>query len=123
MKQILMLLVLLANLAVAHEQSPAIIMLEKSYSQGILEGKLKLGNIRNDAEYFRLFVVDKDGNDVPFASTKKVIHLPEGRENISFFVRDEDVEKIDYVCTKSIFVKKESGTYPTSSKICSRVSR
>ena len=113
---------LLGFQAQAHEMTPAYPKFELSYIDGVSVTKMSLFNRRNDASYYEIGVFTKDWEEVPFASTQKVIKVRyTKRYPFEVYVRNGDLEKVVYICTISKILKGSEKTSQISSRICSKV--
>lgn len=80
-----------------------------------------LHNRRKDVRYFQVEVTDKDFNPVPFAPEKAVYDIYYlNRQKIEVYVRDVDLPRITYICSKSAFLATET-TNLVVSRICSKL--
>tara|TARA_R110002020_G_scaffold127739_2_gene286457 strand:- start:49 stop:423 length:375 start_codon:yes stop_codon:yes gene_type:complete len=121
-RKIVLIFMLLGFQAQAHEMTPAYPKFELSYIDGVSVTKMSLFNRRNDASYYEIGVFTKDWEEVPFASTQKVIKVRyTKRYPFEVYVRNGDLEKVVYICTISKILKGSEKTSQISSRICSKV--
>ena len=116
----LILLLLLAFPAHAHQMVPSHPVLKQSHVSGILKTELELFNKRKDVEYFELGVFDADWNPIPFVSAYKVAHVRYlGHLKFAVYIRKADADRATYVCSQSKLRGEDTGTL-LASRICSR---
>ena len=124
MKKMFLAAILLSTSAAAHEMTPTYVELEPSYIEGVYLGSIELWNRRNDVEYYEVSVLDEMWNGIPFATSErvfKVAHL--GKKKIEIYVREGDVNDIEYICTSSKQLKSDVISTGVKSMICSRIER
>ena len=111
-----------ANIAAAHEMTPAYPEFKPSYFDGILHTKLKLWNRREDASYYEIGVYDEEWNKIPFAAVDIVIRVDYLQtKTFDLYIREADLNKVEFICTTSKLLKDEVNFTGITSKICSRV--
>ena len=113
---------LFGSMAAAHELTPTYPKFNPSYLTGISVTTMKLWNRREDASYYELALYDEEWLPLPFAATDKLIKL-EYLESKSFevYIRDSDLNKLEYICTTSKLLKDDVDSTGITSRICSRV--
>ena len=115
-------LILFFNSAAAHELTPTYPEVEPSYIDGVSIINMKMWNRRNDAKYYEINVYDKEWNDIPFASTEKILKIDYlEHKNFYIYLRDEDTAMVTYICTTSKQLKQDVQSTGIKSRICSRV--
>jgi len=114
-------MVLFVGTSNAHEMTPTYPKLELSYMDGLYSTTMRMFNKRADVEFYEIAVFDKDFNPIPFASTYRIVQL-EYLSKVSFevFVREKDVSRATYVCSRSKLRKGDSTRAAVSSRICSK---
>ena len=121
-RQIAFIFLLLGFQAQAHEMTPAYPKFKQSYIDGVSVTKMSLFNRRNDASYYEIGVFTKDWKEVPFASTQKVIKVRyTKRYPFEVYVRNGDLENVQYICTISKILKGAEQISQVASRICSKV--
>jgi hypothetical protein len=122
-RQIAVLLVgLITTSSLAHEMTPTYPVVWPSHMEGVHTTKVEVFNRREDVEYYEIGVFDKDFNSVPFTSLYKIVKVNYlSRVNIDIYFREEDVNKVNYVCSKSKLRKTDLVRTAVSSRICSKV--
>ena len=116
----LALLLLLAFPAYGHQMVPSHPVLKPSHVSGILKAELELFNKRKDVEYYELGVFDADWNPIPFVSAYKVAHVRYlGHLKFDVYIRQDDKDRAEYVCSQSKLRGEDTGTL-LASRICSR---
>jgi len=114
--------VLFGSMAAAHELTPTYPKFNPSYLSGVSVTRMKLWNRREDVSYYELALYDEQWKPLPFATTNRLIQL-EYLQSKSFevYVRDSDLEKLEYICTTSKLLKDDVDSTGITSRICSRV--
>ena len=119
----LLLLLLASGSAMAHELTPTYPTLTPSYIPGVWSTHVVLWNARQEIDFYKVDVLDADMNPVSFIATggdlKKVDYL--NRAHVEVFVREEDKDKVTFICTES---KLRRGTVQKSlvaSRVCSKI--
>lgn len=113
---------LFANVATAHEMTPAYPKFERSYISGILQTKLRLWNRREDASYYEINVYDEEWNKISFAAVDRIIRIDYlETKTFEIFIKETDIDKVEFICTTSKLLKDEVNFTGITSKICSRV--
>lgn len=115
------LILFLSGPAMAHQFTPTYPKLDRSYVANVMKSEMTLFNARSDVEYFEISVFDKDWNRVPFATPSKIINVKYLKTTkFDVYIRDKDVSKAVYVCTKSKLIVNRSAVTSVSSRICSK---
>lgn len=119
----LLLLLLASGSAMAHELVPTYPELGVSHIPGVLSTHVTLWNAREEVQYYKVDVYDKDFNPVTFIATggdlKRVDYL--GRAHIEVFIREADKDKAVYICTQSKLRKGSVQRTVVASKVCSKI--
>jgi len=106
----------------AHEWTPTYPKFEPSYINGIMVTTMKIFNKRSDASFYEISVYDVDWKPIVFATPSKIIevrHLE--RKNIEIYILQKDLDRIEYVCSKSKLQVGEVNSSGVNSRICSRI--
>jgi hypothetical protein len=120
-KVVLLLFALNLN-AQAHEMTPAYPKFKQSYIEGVSVTGMSLFNRRSDASYYEIGVFTEGWKTIPFASTSKLIKVRyTRRHSFDVYVRNEDLDRVYYICTISKILKGKAQTSQIASRICSRV--
>lgn len=123
MKYLLLLLLLASGSAMAHELTPTYPTLNPSHVPGVLSATVVLWNAREEIEWYKVEVFDKDMNPVRFIALggelKKVDYL--GRAHIEVFIREEDKVNATFICTQSKIKKGSEQRSLVASKVCSKL--
>ena len=113
---------LLASSASAHEMTPTYPVLKPAYMDGVVSTKMTLFNKRQDINYYQVDVFDADWKAIPFVTTNKIINISYlGKTDIEIYIRNKDVDRVEYICTTSKLLKDDPRSTGVMSKICSRV--
>ena len=113
---------LLGFQAQAHEMTPAYPKFKLSYIDGVSVTKMSLFNRRNDVSYYEIGVFTKDWKEIPFASTSKLTQVRyTKRYPFEVYVRNQDLGRVQYICTISKILKGEKQISQIASRICSKV--
>lgn len=118
---IMVLTMFLSGPAMAHQFTPTYPKLDRSYVPGVMKTVMELFNLRSDVEYYEIAVFDKDWNKVPFATPAKIINVKHLKTlKFDVYIRDKDISRALYVCTKSKLIVNGSAITSVSSRICSK---
>jgi hypothetical protein len=105
----------------AHELTPTYFESKPSLYQNVRSVEMLLFNRRSDISYYELSAFDGDWNPIKFASKENIIKLKYlERKTIEIYFREVDLEKLTYICTKSLILKSEMKSTGISSRICSK---
>jgi len=113
--------VLFSGLANAHEQVPTYPKWERGIYPGVYQTTIEIFNKRKDVEYYEIGLFDEEWKPIYFVADYKVIQLKYlSSASIDIFVAKDNVERVEYVCSRSK-IRKGTSTRPAiSSRICSR---
>lgn len=112
----------LSGLVSAHQFTPTYPKLTPSFVEGLVSTQMTLFNKRSDVEYYELSVFDKDWNEVPFATTKKIIEIQYlETKQIDIYIRNADKERAVYICSRSKLKAKSETSTLIASRICSKI--
>jgi hypothetical protein len=113
---------LLCGVAFAHEMTPTYPVFSPSYVEGVHKAEMSLFNKRTDVEYYEVGVFDKDWKPIRFVSAYQFVKVPYlSSLKFDVFVKDGDLKRVEYICSKSV-LRRTNFTEPVvSSKICSKV--
>jgi len=121
-RKIVLIFMLLGFQAQAHEMTPAYPKFKLSYIEGVSVTKMSLFNRRSEISYFEIGVFTADWKQIPFASTSKLIKVRyTKRYPFEVYVRNEDLDRVQYICTISKILKGEEQISQIASRICSKV--
>lgn len=108
--------------AAAHELTPAYPEFKQSHVDKVSVTTMKLWNRREDVGYYELNVYDENWNRIPFATSDRLMQVGYLQtKTFEVYVRDSDIEKIEFICTTSKQLKDDVKSTGITSKICSRV--
>jgi hypothetical protein len=106
----------------SHQLTPTYPELQQSHINGVYQTTMTLFNRRDDIEYYQVNVYDQEWNPVAFAVGQRIIRLGYlERTNFTLYIRDEDKNKVKYICTKSKIVKDDLQSAVVASRICSKI--
>jgi len=115
-------LISISGNAAAHELTPTYPEISSSYIDGISVTTMKMWNRRSDASYYEISVFDEEWNPVGFATSNRIMQLGYlEHRNFKIYFRDEDKDKVSYICTTSKQLKEDVLSTGIKSKICSRI--
>lgn len=108
--------------AAAHELTPTYPEIRPSYINGVSVTTMKMWNRRSDASYYEISVFDEEWNELGFATSNRIMKM-EYLEHRTFeiYFRDEDKDKVSYICTTSKQLKDDVLSTGVKSRICSRI--
>ena len=112
---------MLVSAASAHEMTPTYPKLTPSAYDGIYKTTMKMFNKRVDIQYYEIGVFDKDFNTVPFVTSYSVLKI-DYLSHVTFdiYIRENDLAKAVYVCSKSKVRIEDIRRTAVSSRICSK---
>lgn len=114
--------VFFSTAANAHEWTPTYPKFEPSFVDGVVVTTMKLFNKREDARFYEVSVYDKDWNQIPFATSSKIIEMSYlETKNIDIYITEKQCDFIEYICTTSRLVEGEVKSSGINTKICSKV--
>lgn len=114
--------VLFGSMAAAHELTPTYPKFRPSYMSGVSVTVMKLWNRREDVSYYELALYDEEWQRLPFAAAERLIKLDYLQsKSFEVYVRDSDLDKLEYICTTSKLLKDDVDSTGITSRICSRV--
>lgn len=126
MKNFLLLLLVIILIAFmtsvrAHEMTPTHVEWKPSMFDGVMKAELELFNKRADTEFFEIGVFDESFSNVPFVSSYKLVRIRH-LDHLKFdlFIRESDVNRAHYVCSRSKLIADTTSKSLISSRICSR---
>jgi hypothetical protein len=105
-----------------HQLTPTYPVLESSHINGVYQTTMNLFNRRDDIEYYQVNVYDQEWNPVAFAISERIIKLSYlERTQFTIYIRNEDKERVKYICTKSKILRDELQSAVVASRICSKI--
>ena len=115
-------LVLCSGYVSAHSWTPTYPEFQSSYMEGIVHTEMLLFNKRQDVDYFQIEVTDKDFKPIPFASDNKIYKVRYlQRVKVTIFIRNESLDNVGYICSRSKFLKGQAQGSLISSRVCSKI--
>jgi hypothetical protein len=85
---------------------------------------MSMFNKRQDVEWYEIGVFDENRYPIPFVSSYKLVNIPYlDRVNFDVYVRDMDVKRVVYICSRSKLRAEQTQYALISSVICSKVKR
>ena len=116
--------ILFATSAKAHEMVPTYPKLEPSFMEGLSKATMTMFNKRAEVDYYEIGVFTAEWEPIPFVSNYKVFKIPYlSTVTFDIFIRDEDKNRVEFICSKSKLRKADVTRTAVSSRICSRVNR
>ena len=120
--RLLLPLVLLCGYVSAHQFIPTYPELRQSYMPGLYQAEMQLFNSRKEIEYYSVDVFDGSWNPIPFATEDRIRKVPYlGKATISIFIREQDKERVRYICSRSKILAGFKQSTAVDSKICSKI--
>lgn len=124
MKYIIFVFVFLASHLTAHEMTPTYPVFSQSYVSGLSKTSIKIFNRRSDVNYYEVSVFDDKWEKVPFVTASNLLFVTYlESKTIDIYIRNEDKNRVGFICTKSKLVKGKVKSTGVSSRICSRIKR
>lgn len=122
MRSSILLLLVLSGYASAHSWTPTYPTFSTSYIDNVLETDMLLFNKRTDVTYFEVQVTDKDFNALPFVSSSRIYKVEYlERKKIKIYIREESLQEVTYICSKSRFLEQVIPANLVTSRICSKL--
>jgi len=116
------LLLLWSGAVLAHSWTPTYPSFIPSYVEGVHVTNMILLNKRKDVKYYSVDVLTEDFEKVKFVSTSTVYNVDYlQRKSIPIFVREADLPKVMYICSRSEFIKESFPSNKVSSRVCSKI--
>lgn len=117
-----LMLMLACGSAMAHELTPTYPEFKPSYVRDISVTTMGMFNAREEIEFYRVDVYTENWDPIPFATGQRVIRI-QHRERYTFnvYVRDSDLDKVEYICTTSMIEEGSIENQGISSRVCSRI--
>ena len=120
--RIFLLLVFLCAPAMGHQFTPTYPEVFPSHLPGISKVTMELFNNRRDISYYTIGVFTTNWQRVPFATASKILKVKYlGRETVDIYIRNTDLPKAVYICSKSRTLVGQKQVAIVSSKICSKL--
>lgn len=121
-RHLIFVLCILSGSVTAHEWTPTYPLLQHSHVPGIMKVEMFLFNAREEVGFYELSVWDADWNKLPFAAELRVVPLEYfGRKNITVYIKQEDKDRVTYICSQSKLQSDGTSQSSISSRICSKV--
>lgn len=118
----LIILLTAASVARGHEMVPTYPVMEPAFVQGLQKLTMTLFNKRQEVEYYEIGVFTKDWEPIPFVSNYKVFKIPYlSTVTFDVYVRNDDKNRVNYICSQSKLRKEDLTRTAVSSRICSLV--
>lgn len=118
------LMVFLSGHASAHEWTPTYPKPTMSHVAGVIKVEMRLFNGREDIEYYDINVFDSEWNPTPFALSngKTMVRVkPNTRLGIDVYIRQKDLPRAVYVCSKTKPLAEDESKTMLFSRICSKI--
>ena len=81
-----------------------------------------LWNSRADNFYYTFEVFDKDFIPIKFGTPERTVYVGYlERKTINIYIREIDIERAVYVCSRSRIVKQNETASLVASRICSKI--
>jgi len=120
--RVFLLLVFLCAPAMGHQFTPTYPKVYPSHLPGISNVTMELFNSRDDISYYTIGVFTTNWQRVPFATASKILKVKYlGRETVDIYIRNTDLPKAVYICSKSKTLSGQKQVAVVSSKICSKL--
>ena len=117
-----MILSVFASIASAHEMTPTYFEFRPAFMDGVCVTTMQLLNRREDIRYYEISVHDSEWNNIPFAAEQRIIELDyQARTYFDVYIRESDLDRVEYICTRSRLTRGSIEDTGISSRICSRM--
>ena len=119
---ILLVMALGCGMAYSHELTPTYPEFRPSFMDNISVTHMELYNAREEIEFYRVDVYTENWEPVAFATGERTIRVQHSqRYTFELYVRDSDLDKVEYICTTSRLLEGQVQSQGVSSRVCSRV--
>lgn len=113
---------LIASPTNAHELTPTYPEFTPSHIEGVYTTQVSMFNKRKDVEFYELGVFDANFGVVDFVTAYRVFPLRFlAHITLDIYVREEDVKRVTYICTRSKLKGDKLSTAIIASRVCSKV--
>ena len=113
---------LCASAVHGHEFTPTYPEFTSSYVDNVVTTRMKLFNKRKEISYYEIGVFDVEWNPLSFASETKIVNVEYlGTKSIDIYIKNTDLDRVEYICSISKIIKGTVKSSGVKSKICSRV--
>lgn len=117
-----LLLMAIGGYANGHQFTPTYPKLESSHVSGVLKVRMELFNSRKDVRFYEMLVYDGEWNPLVFAVQERIINVEYlSRKYIDIYIREQDKDKVVYICSKSKLTTNNPQATIVSSRICSKI--
>lgn len=83
---------------------------------------MELFNSRTDINHYEISVFDDDWKPVKFAVSDRIVRVKHlQRKTIDVHIREQDRNRITYVCSRSKIISKDPKATVVTSRICSKI--
>jgi hypothetical protein len=107
--------------AIAHELTPTYFVPKPSLYRNVSLIQMSLFNRREDIQYYEITAFDEEWNPIKFVSKENIINVKYlETKNIELYFRNNDLDRLTYICTKSLIVKDSIESSGVTSRICSK---
>jgi len=108
--------------ASSHAWTPTYPQLLPSHEKNIYRVEMLLWNSRADNFYYTFEVFDKDFIPIKFGTPERTVYVGYlERKTINIYIREIDIERAVYVCSRSRIVKQNETASLVASRICSKI--
>lgn len=106
----------------AHQWTPTYPKMVPSFVEGIYSTKLRLFNGRKDVSYYEFEVLDKDMNNIRFATPQRIIPVKYLQSiEVEVYIREAEIKEAVYICSRSKLLVGNASATVVSSRICSKI--
>ena len=118
----LVIITLLGSGVSAHEQTPAYPKMKYSTVKNVVKFELSIFNQRERVKYYRIALFDKNFVGLPFSTRHRIIKVDyQTRKNFAVYVRKNDLDEAQYICTISKTMKERGSKPFVRSMVCSKI--
>lgn len=124
--RVLIIAILLSTTSIvrSHEMVPTYPILQPAFMNGLQKLNMTLFNKRAEVEYYEIAVFTDQWVPIPFVSNYTLFKIPYlSTLNFDVYIRDEDKDRVAYICSQSKLRKEQLTRTAVSSRICSKVER
>lgn len=112
----------LVGYANSHQLTPTYPEIVPSHIDNVSRVEMTMFNRREDVEFYAIEVFDSEWGEVPFAARNRLLNIkPFGSEVFDVYIRNNDLDRTEYICTISRIRSADASPTTVSSRICSKI--
>ena len=122
LSKLLIIGMLAASSAFAHEMTPAYPEVKMSHVKNVVKVEMSLFNSREEINYYQVDLFDLNWMPIPFSTPYRIMKVDyKEHKGFDVYIRKRDTPEAVYLCTTSKVKKTNKSRTLVSSRICSRL--